>query len=220
MRRLKGKCFFRRHDGYTWYRKNVGLNFTSVKLKNENNQKKGIFLLHPLSLYKMSYRVCLENAKVGRLYQLNAKDLFEVRNDHIDADRVRNLQSLVREPHKLKRKGYWQNGIYPYYTYDFELTEADRENDAQEYKNGTLMDRRNNIQINSYYRYEINKLEVEDVKAKKIWEKKRKVIQFLEKAIGPNKICIYAPPGEYGEKGGLLYRASLKTYTQKKEKAR
>ena len=160
----------------------------------------------------MSYQVTLENAVIGRVYQLNPKDVFEVKNDHIDADRKRNLESLVREPHTLLSKGFWQNGMYPYYTYDFELTDTDRKNDAKEYKDRTLMFRRNNIHINSYYRYKINELVVEDVKEKK----KEKVKQFLKEAIGPNKEALYAPPGDYGKKGGILYRASLKVYAQTK----
>ena len=160
----------------------------------------------------MSYEISLENAKIGKWYQLHPSRLFPVKNDHIDADRTRNLESLVREPHKLTRKGISRNGIYMYYTYDFELTQADRENDDDDYKNGTYWHRRYYIHINSYYRYEINTLLVEDVYKKK----KEKVKQFLEAAIGPNKKYLYAPPGEYGEKGGLLYRASLKTYAKMK----
>ena len=33
---------------------------------------------------------------------------------------------------------------------------------------------------------------------------------FLKEAIGPNKSGLYAPPGIYGEKGGLLYRSAAK----------
>ncbi len=165
----------------------------------------------------LPYETTLENAINGRWYQLDPKRLFPVRDDHIDEHRTCNLVSLAREPHKLYNKRVGRNGIYMYYTYDFELTETDRISDAKEIKEGSMWFRRNNIHINSYYRYDINKLIIEDVVLKQKYEKEQKVKQFLKRCIGPAKEALYAPPGVYGEKGGMLYRASLRGYTQKKK---
>lgn len=154
----------------------------------------------------------------GRFYQLNPQRAFSAENDHIDADRNRNIQSLVREPHKLTSKICSYSGFTKLYcVFQFDLTETDRANDAQEIKNRTMRYRRNNIEINSYYDGylggKIQDLLVEDVEEKKKYMKEQNiqtVKTFLKETIGPNKSGLYAPPGIYGEKGGLLYRSAAK----------
>ena len=158
---------------------------------------------------KMPYEIDLDHAIRGRYYQLNPSRTFPVRNDHIDANRVRNLESLVREPHRLYEKVLSTMGR-PYYVFSFELTDTDRMNDDREIKERTMMYRRNTIQINSYYIYDIQNLLVEDVEEKKKYVQEHIVKNFLKETIGPGKSVIYAPPGNYGEKGGLLYRSAAK----------
>ena len=116
------------------------------------------------------------------------------------------------------------NGRFLECKFDFELTKTDRENDAKEMRAGTMQYRRNVITIDwpyeMFYGDLIGNLLLEDVKKKEKYiqeqkeQQKQQKIQtvkdFLKETIGPNKSALYAPPGIYGEKGGLLYRSAVK----------
>jgi hypothetical protein len=153
----------------------------------------------------------------GRFYQINPQRVFPGENKYMD-DTNRNIQSLVREPHKLTSKICSYSGFTKLYcVFQFDLTETDRANDAQEIKNRTMKFRRNFISINSdddrLLRGKAQDLLVEDVEEKKKYMKEQNmqtVKTFLKETIGPNKRGLYAPPGIYGEKGGLLYRSAAK----------
>lgn len=182
----------------------------------------------PIALPKMPYEVEMFNAEAdwdprrghtgkGKYYQLSPERRFAVSNGYTDDNRVRNIESLIREPHRMTSKYCSMNGRFLQCKFDFELTQTDRENDAKEMRAGTMQYRRNGITIDwpyeMFYGDLIGNLLLEDVELKKQYIKEQQiqtVKDFLKETIGPNKSALYAPPGIYGEKGGLLYRSAEK----------